>query len=218
MAENPGQTTKLALPTACSDETATAMIANQRTGFVSKESLDWIVQSWILLYLVRLDYTHEVGRKRQVRQTAISIYFSSLTGRLFPFQAPPQVIDSAGPAPGAMPLAHRVSAVDCVKGTIELWNRYTQLTQPAARVRYEGQLRARGIPVGVARSIRMETEAEVLLPIFVGQLSHSTGARLVLVDGCAGRMLPDESVDLTRRLVQVAADLSSAGARRLQLS
>lgn len=209
----------MALPISCSDDAVTAMIVNQRTGRLSnKESVDWIVQSWILLYLVRLDYTQEVGRRRQIRQAAVSIYFSSLTGRLFPFQAPPAVIDSAYSAQGATPITPRMSASACVKETVELWNRYIELRQPAARTRYEGQLRARGIPVGIAKRIGLTTETEVLLPIFVGQLSHRTGGRLVIVDGCAGRILPDESVEMTGRLSQVAAELSSAGARRLDPS
>jgi hypothetical protein len=209
---------KLALPLSCSDAAATSMISGQRTGIISREAVDWVVQSWILLYLVRLDYTHAVGQRQQVRQSAVSIHLSSLTGLLFPFQAAPEVIASARPTTGAMPLFPRVSAEQCIKDTVDLWNRYCQLTQPAARVRYQGELRARGIPVGIARSVRLIKEAEVLLPIFIGQLSHSTGARLVLVDGCAARVLPDESVAMTSRLGHVVASLTATGARRIPLN
>ena len=69
-----------------------------------------------------------------------------------------------------------------------------------------------------ARSIRMSNETEALIPLFIGQLSDPTGARLIAIDGVGGGVIHEVSVALTRQLGKVVSELGSATTRQVTIS
>jgi hypothetical protein len=206
-----------AFPIRCSDVRAVDLINAQRTGrFSNKESVHWIAQTWMVLYQITVIYSHIVGRRRQVRQSSQSTLFTSIGGHTFVLHMPSGTPGSVIVDSSVRAIEPLISASEIIGETTRMWNHYIGLRQPAVKARYEQALDARGIPIGVARSIRLHTETELLLPIFVAQLSHPTGNRLAVIDGHLGVFHPQVSAELTQRLEFITEQLNSTGARRIE--
>ena len=201
-----------------SDAQALAIISSNRSGLFNKENggIGALRPGSISTRIV-VDYTHEVGRRRQIRQSSQSTYFSGLGGHPFPLHIPPN-------APGLMtvgdvvrPLASSCSGSDVVKDTIDMWDHYCRLQQPSAA-------KIPTAPSGSGRSRwdcqehSLVCETRGALSIFVGQLSHPTGARLSVVDGYDGDLLPQVSVEFTKAFAYVVRQLNVTAARQVQLS
>jgi hypothetical protein len=195
-------------PTLVSDDQAVAVILRKRQGHLAnRELLGWVRQSWVPLYRIRTDFTSKSGLRNELRFASKHQLFDSISGQPIAFTMPRsrEVLDVAGPA--VVPIKPRVPAADVIDQTIEIWNNYCGLTDKPAVKRYTAVLTARGVPATVAHTINLELDARILFPVFVGLFTHSTGHRLVVLDGVDGRHQAQLSSAMTLNLRSVHDEL-----------
>ncbi|HLY81615.1 MAG TPA: hypothetical protein VKQ71_01450, partial [Acidimicrobiales bacterium] len=197
-----------AFPTLISDARAVAIVRKQAQGIlVHKEVLAWIRQSWINLYRVRTDFTSKSGLRNELRFASSYQWFETISGQPFTLKAlrtlqPTHLVDDA-----AAPIHARVPAADVINATVKTWNTYCGLGDKKALKRHAAMLNARGVPAHIAETINVEVESQILLPVFVGLLTHSTGHRLVVLDGVAGRLQSGVAAGMTSNYRYVMAAL-----------
>lgn len=79
-----------AFPLGCTDQKALSVVTSKAGGILSKkQTVTWMAQTWLRLYHVVIDYTHEAGWRKQIHQDSTSSWFSSLTGQQFPLKVAP---------------------------------------------------------------------------------------------------------------------------------
>jgi hypothetical protein len=206
-------------PTLVSDDRAVAVIRKERQGLLAnREVLEWVRQSWVPLYRIRTDFTSKCGPRGELRFASLHQLFDTVSGQPITFKGSKhnhfEVRQSAGPA--FVAIQSRVPAADVIDRTVEIWNDYCRLTDKVAQKRSASVLAARGVPSDVAHTINLELDSRILLPVFVGLLRHSTGQRLVALDGVDCRHQAGLSSALTLNLRSVQDELD--GNRLLRLA
>jgi hypothetical protein len=164
-------------------------VRKQRQGLVPHpEVLAWVRQSWINLYRVRVDFTSKTGLRKELRFASRYHWFDTISGRPFTLRAPNglQAIEMSEDA--VLPIPARVPVADVINDTVRTWNEYCGLEDKKAQRRHVATLTARGVPADIAETISVELSMQMLLPVFVGLLTHSKGHRLVVLDGVGGRL------------------------------
>lgn len=91
------------------------------------------------------------------------------------------------------------------------------MRQPAARTRYQQSLKARGVPVELAKSIHVRVVDELALPVYVASLATQSTARLLMIDGRTGREMPNHSVECTKNFHETCRKLSAVRARNIRV-
>lgn len=177
-------------PTLVSDGRALSIIRKQKQGHLhNKEDLAWVRQTWLYLYRIRNDFTSKAGLGKQLRFASSQQLFDSISGRPFGLRAPDdlELLEIAGPT--VLPVGTRVAPTQIINETVETWNDYCGLAQQtAAQKRYAAALEARGVPAPICHTISVDLDTQLLVPVFVGLLTHSTGHRLVVLDGVGGKL------------------------------
>jgi hypothetical protein len=198
----------LVYPTIVADDSAVGVIRKERLGHLThRESLVWVRLSWVPLYRIRTDFTSKSGPRGQLRFASTHQLFDSVSGQPIAFSVPDgrRTLEFAGPT--VVPLRCRLPAADVIDETVEIWNDYCGITDKTAQKRYTAVLATRGVPAAIAHTINVELEAPVLFPVFVGLLAHSSGHRLVVVDGVEGRHQVRLSAAMTLNLRSVQDEL-----------
>jgi hypothetical protein len=198
----------LAYPTLVADERAVRVIRGERQGHLTnRELLQWVRQSWVPLYRIRTDFTSKSGLRSELRFASRYQLFDSISGQPIRFNAPKirEALKVAGAA--VVPTSSRVPAADVIDQTVAIWNDYCGHTDKTAIKRYAAVLEARGVPAAAAHTIDLEVDSRILLPVFVGLLTHSTGHRLVVLDGVDGRHQAGLSSAMTLNLRSVHDEL-----------
>jgi hypothetical protein len=194
----------------CDDQRAVQLINGQRKGFLRKEKLLGVRQSWVTLAQVAVAYTSTSWR-RTLRQSRRMVAFETLSGNPFlPPQLSPELVHQA--PYGIQPIPPLYEARAFVEHMYAVWNRYWQSRHAAARQREAGALGARGVPVKEARSLHLSPCEPLLLPVFVGLLAYGSGERLVVVEGAGGSVSQQLSLEFTHHLGYLRWQLSGARA------
>jgi Protein of unknown function (DUF2510) len=187
-----------------SDERAYTLVSRQRERrLINRESVEGVYQTWLVLHVLRYDYTTPVGRRGVLQHQSASVYVNAITGE--PFYA-----RTAGPAPERVtgPLPHLpvvCTAAAITADTQTLWSRYCRFMEPGERQRTAEDLQARGVPMQLAKTLHVTAGASVLRPVFIGLLALGRGRRAVVIDGLTG----DIKAELTRALTASDAWTSS---------
>jgi hypothetical protein len=197
-----------------SDDRAYTLVSRQRERrLVNRETVEGVYQTWLVLHVLRYDYTTPVGRRGVLQHHSASVYVNSVTGE--PFYA-----RTAGPPPESViaPLDHLpvlCTAAAVTRDTQTLWTRYCHLVQPAERERTAEELAARGVPMQLAKTLHVTAGASVLRPIFIGMLALGRGRRAVVVDGLTGDIKAELTRALTASHAWTLAQLSGGKARKV---
>jgi hypothetical protein len=195
-------------PTLVADDRAVALVRKYTQGHLSnREVLAWVRQSWVPVYRIRTDFTSKSGLGSELRFASTHQLFDSISGRPVTFKRPPTVpaLSLAGPA--ALAVRSRIPVDDIMDETVGVWNEYCGLNDKAALKRHAAVLAGRGVPASVAHTINLELDSLILFPVFVGLLTHSTGDRLVAVDGVTGQCQAAMSSAMTLSLRSVREEL-----------
>jgi hypothetical protein len=195
-------------PTLVPDARAVAVVRKYSQGHLSnREVLAWVRQSWVPVYRIRTDFTSKSGLGNELRFASTYQLFDSISGRPITFKRPAKVpaLELAGPA--LLPVQPRIPVDHIMDETVGIWNEYCGLKDKAALKRHAGVLTARGVPASVAYTINLELDSLILFPVFVGLLTHSTGDRLVALDGVTGQCQAALSSAMTLSLRSVRDEL-----------
>jgi hypothetical protein len=197
-----------------SDDRAFTLVSRQRERrLVNRETVEGVYQTWLVLHVLRYDYTTPVGRKGVLQHQSASVYVNAVTGE--PFYA-----RTTGPAPerATAPVDHLpvlCTASAITQDTQALWARYCQMVQPSERERTAAELAARGVPMQWAKTLHVTAGASVLRPVFIGLLALGRGHRAVVVDGLTGDLKAELTRALTASHAWTEAQLLNGRARKL---
>ena len=197
-----------------SDDRAFTLVSRQRERrLVNRESVEGVYQTWLVLHVLRYDYTTPVGRRGVLQHHSASVYVNAVTGE--PFYA-----RTAGPAPERVtaPLDHLpvlCTAAAVTTDTQALWTRYCHLVQPSEQQRTAEELAARGVPMQLAKTLHVTAGASVLRPVFIGMLALGRGRHAVVVDGLTGDIKAELTRALTASHAWTQVQLSGGKARKI---
>jgi hypothetical protein len=188
----------LVYPTMVSDAQAVSVMRKKRQGLLyNRETLAWVRQTWIPLYCIRTEFTTMSGLRGELRFASCQQMFDSIGGHPFNFKPPKNMAPLQMAGPTVVPIDPRLAATEIMNETVARWNDYCGRAKKADLKRDSAALTARGVPAGVAHTINLELESEVLYPVFVGLLTHSTGHRLAVVDGVRSGLHPPLTAGMT---------------------
>jgi hypothetical protein len=187
----------LVYPTMVPDAQAVTVMRRSRQGLLHRESLAWVRQTWVSLYCIRTEFTTMSGLRGELRFASCQQMFDSVGGRPFNFKAPKKLPPLQMSGPAVVPIEPRVAAAEIMNQTVAIWNDYCGRDKKALLKRDSAVLTGRGVPAGIAHTINLELESELLYPVFVGLLTHSTGHRLAVVDGVRGALHPSLTKGMT---------------------
>jgi Protein of unknown function (DUF2510) len=197
-----------------SDERAYTLVSRQRERrLINRETVEGVYQTWLVLHVLRYDYTTPVGRRGVLQHQSASVYVNAITGE--PFYA-----RTAGPAPervtGVLPhLPVVCTAASITDDTLALWSRYCRVKEPGERQRTAEDLQARGVPMQLAKTLHVTAGASVLRPVYIGLLALGRGRRTVVVDGLTGDVKAELTRALTASHAWTSSQLHAGKARRI---
>jgi hypothetical protein len=195
-------------PTLIPDAQAVAVVRSQTQGHLSnRETLAWVHQSWIRLYRIRTDFTSKAGLRGELRYACWHQLFDSISGQPIKLAAPRDLPALGAASPSNVPIRMHVSVAEVIAETVHIWNNFCAIEDKGAYKRQTAVLTARGVPAAVANSINVEFDCELLLPVFIGLLTHSTGHRLMVLDGVGGKLQPRVTAGTTTNFRDVVQDL-----------
>lgn len=155
--------------------------AGARQGIVSKESLLWVVATWLPLVAIRVDYAI-VERRREVHRSGMCL-FEAIQGSLI---VPASTATVGNVVESTPHLRASASGSEIVKLMQQALAARARVKTPQAQQRHEARIRELGLPT-IATGISLTQVPGPLVPIAIGVYRSKAGDRALVWDRSSGR-------------------------------